>query len=230
MSVSLRGPRARRNAGLTGPLTLGNHLGALRRFAEQPGRYVVADLHALTTPHEPDRLRTLTRDLALRFNHRYGPTFTVPRTVRAPVAARIGDLAHPRLKMSKSGPVDAGGVIRMLHGPDVIRRKIMRAVTDSRNRVAYDPVEQPGVSNLVESLAVCTGRSVEAVAESYDSYAALKQDTADAVVAELEPVQERYAGLSTHPDHVDTLLADGARRAGAQAAAVLERARTAMGL
>jgi len=122
------------------------------------------------------------------FNQRYGPTFTVPRTVRAPVAARIADLSDPQAKMSKSAPVDARGVLRMPDGPDVIRRKVMRAVTVSRSDVRYDPVGQPGVSSLLETLAVCTGDSVDVLVGSYDSYGVLKQDTADAVVAELEPV------------------------------------------
>ncbi|MGW2198481.1 tryptophan--tRNA ligase, partial [Streptosporangium sp. NPDC001682] len=98
----------------------------------------------------------LARDIAQRFNTRYNPTFTIPRAVNPPVAARIMDLASPGDKMSKSAPSTAG-VLRLLDEPDVLRRKVMRAVTDTDSVVSYDPDRKPGISNLLAILAACTG-------------------------------------------------------------------------
>ena len=97
----------------------------------------------------------LARDVAIRFNHRYGPTFTLPKAVNPPVAARIMDLARPTDKMSKSAS-SAAGSLRLLDEPGVLRRKVMRAVTDADVEVAYDPERKPGVSNLLAILAACT--------------------------------------------------------------------------
>jgi tryptophanyl-tRNA synthetase len=133
--------------------------------------------------------------------------------------------------MDKSAPEDAPGVIRMLDRPDVVRRKIMRATTDSESVVAYDPHAKPGVSNLLEILASCSrGGSPQTVASRYDSYSALKQDVADVVIGLLEPLQARYAALEAEPRHVDEVLAAGARKARERAAPVLARARAAIGL
>src|SRR5262245_16328577 len=256
----------------SGSLTLGNYLGALKRFAvaDTGGTYFVSNLHALTTPHDPDRLRSLTRetamlflasgidprrstvfvqsdvrehselayliectayvgelrrmiqfkekggrprtraslftypclmaadillydtdavpvggdqdqhvelarDLAIRFNTRYGETFVVPRLARAAIGARIADLVDPARKMSKSDPDQAAGVSRMLDEPDVVRRKVMRAVTDSAGTIRYDPDGQPGVANLLDILACCTGEpDPAAIASGHDAYGALK--------------------------------------------------------
>jgi tryptophanyl-tRNA synthetase len=330
---------ARVLSGITpsGSLTLGNYLGALKRFAAaQPaagssadrsagGYYFIADLHALTTPHEPARLRRLTletatlyfasgldpdistvflqshvpahvelgyllestayvgelgrmiqfkekggrpqtraslftypclmaadillydaesvpvggdqsqhveltRDLAIRFNRLYGETFVVPALGRAELAARVTDLADPASKMSKSAPADAPGVIRMLDGPDVIRRKVSRAVTDSETDVRYDPERKPGVSNLLDILAALTGEDVSVLASQFTSYGKLKAACVDAVVGELEPIQHRYAALMEDQARLEAMLATGATKAQAQAETVLARARSAMGL
>jgi tryptophanyl-tRNA synthetase len=118
----------------------------------------------------------------------------------------------------------------MLDDEATIRRKVSRAVTDSGQRVVHDRERQPGVANLVEILAVCTGRSLEEAAADHDGYGSLKQAVADTVVAELAPVQRRYAELRAEPERVDDLLADGALRAAQQAGATLARARSAIGL
>ena len=172
----------------------------------------------------------LARDLAIRFNHAYGDTFTVPRAVTPAVGARLMDLQDPTAKMSKSAPVEAPGVIRLLDPPDLIRRKLARAVTDSRQQI--HPVGQtgPGVANLLTLLAACTGRTPEQAAAGLDTYRDLKQACADAVVDLLTPVQQRYADLAADPQAVTAILRDGAEQARALAAPALARARTAIGL
>lgn len=309
----------------SGRLTLGNHLGAMRRFATAPGTYFVADLHALTVPHDPARLRRLThetallllasglepdtstlfvqshvpehaelayllectahvgelgrmiqfkekggrpgtraslftypclmaadilahetemvpvggdqdqhveltRDLAARFNTTYGETFTVPRLARTDIGSRVANLADATVKMSKSAPDEAAGVVRILDGPDITRRRIMRAVTDSFGEVRHDPQRQPGIANLLEILAACTGARPQDVAERYSSYGALKHDVADAVLAELEPLRRRHDELAAEPAYVEQVLSRGAARASAQAQRVLRRARAAFGI
>lgn len=308
----------------SGRLTLGNHLGALRRFPEDPdGFYFVADLHAMTMPHDPARQLTLsletaalllaaglppgsvflqsavpahaqlayllectthvgelarmiqfkekggrpgtraslftypclmaadillygarevpvggdqdqhvelTRDVASRFNREYGPTFVVPEAVRAPGTGRIRDLLEPTTKMSKSAPDDAGGVIRLLDEPEVVRRKVMRALTDSAGVVRHDARAQPGVTNLLEILAACTGGDAATVGAAYSSYGGLKRDVADAVVATLAPLQDRFAELAADRAELTRTLAKGAERAAAAAAPTLAAASRAIGL
>lgn len=313
----------------SGTLTLGNYLGALRRFVDgqhdQRGFFFVADLHALTTPASAGLVRELTlqtaalylaagldpgvstvfvqshvrahvelsyllectayvgelsrmiqfkekgnrprtraslftypclmaadillydadrvpvggdqsqhvelaRDLALRFNREYGQTFVVPELARAALAARVSDLADPGAKMSKSAPVDAPGVIRMLDPADVVRRKIARAVTDSKAQVRYDPDDAPGVSNLLAILACLVGATPEALATGFSSYGSLKNAVAEAVNDALQPVQRNYAALRADERRLDETLARGAKAASEQAERVVDRARTAIGL
>ena len=311
----------------SGQLTLGNYLGALRRFADatdEPAFYFVADLHAMTTQHDPRRLSTLTRetaqlllasgvppesvfiqsavpaharlayllectayvgelsrmvqykekgrgkpmtraalftypclmaadillygahrvpvggdqdqhveltrDLAIRFNRTYGHTFVVPELHAAKSVGRVRDLQTPTAKMSKSDPDEAPGVLRMLDSPDVLRRKVMRAVTDSGSEVRHDDSTKPGVTNLLEILGACNGTAPAVVAASYSGYGDLKRDTADAVVALLEPVQQRYAKLVADPHGVDELLEAGRHRAAAFAEPRLNSAMRAVGL
>ncbi len=310
----------------TGHLTLGNYLGALRPMvaaqASTDGVYGVADLHALTMPHDPARLRALTReaaalllavglerstlfvqshvpahselaylldctaytgelsrmiqfkekgrgrpgtraslytyptlmaadillyrpeavpvgddqrqhveltrDLALRFNATYGPVFTVPEIVTPPVAARVMDLADPRRKMGKSHE-DGSGILYLLDPPDVVRRKVQRAVTDSdtgAEAVRRAP-GKPGVTNLIDILEACAGAGAAA---GLTTYGALKGAVVDAVVATLEPVRLRYAELASDPGAVDAVYAQGAARCRSLAEPVLVAAREAMGL
>lgn len=311
----------------SGRLTLGNYLGALRRFGQkagEPGFYFVADLHAMTTQHDPGQLGRLTRetallllasslpegsvfiqsavpahaqlayllectaymgelsrmvqykekgagramtraslftypclmaadillygadrvpvggdqdqhvelarDLAVRFNTTYGQTFIVPELARAQAAGRVRDLQTPTAKMNKSEPDQACGVLRMLDSPQVLRRKVMRAVTDSDGEVRHDGDAKPGVTILLEILGACTGTEPVVAAARYSSYGDLKKDTADAVVALLEPVQQRYCALADDPHRVDELLEAGRERAAGFAAPRLERAMAAAGL
>jgi tryptophanyl-tRNA synthetase len=314
----------------SGSLTLGNYLGALRRFVDvqpaQTGFFFVADLHAMTTPHEPAQLRALTRqtaalffaagldpyrstvfvqsdvpahvelayllectarvgelsrmiqfkekgarpgtraslftypclmaadillydtervpvggdqdqhvelcrDLAIRFNRQYGDAFVVPELARAELAARVADLSDPRAKMSKSAPESASGVIRMLDSPDVIARKVSRAVTDSDSDVRYDPEAKPGVSNLLDILTALDASSAPSVvAARYSSYGQLKAECTEAVVEALCPVQRRYTDLMAAPGDLTSLLSAGAERARGEAGPVLARAKAAIGL
>jgi tryptophanyl-tRNA synthetase len=318
-------PRALSLLKPTGHLTLGNLLGALRPMAAAQERsdcfYGIADLHSLTVPHDPARLRAvvaeqaavllavgleestlfvqsrvpahaqlayllecvattgelgrmiqfkekgrgvpstrtslftypvlmaadillyrpervpvgddqrqhveLTRDLAMRFNAIYGPVFTVPEITTPPVAARVMDLAAPTTKMGKTGG-DGTGVIGLLDPPDVVRRTIARAVTDSDtgpDAVRRDRAAKPGVTNLLEILEACGGSPA-----GITTYGALKRAVTDAVVAELEPLQRRHAELAADPAHVADVLARGAERARRVSEPVLAAASAAMGL
>ncbi|MGW2937385.1 tryptophan--tRNA ligase [Streptomyces sp. NPDC001156] len=318
----------------TGHLTLGNYLGAMRRWAEvdqhqADALFCVVDLHALTVDHDPARVRRLTRqaatlllaagldpelctvfvqshvdahtrlsyvlecvatdgemrrmiqykekaareherggsvrlslltypvlmaadilaygtdevpvgddqtqhvelsrDLAVRFNQRYGHTFVVPRATHPEVATRVMNLQEPTSKMGKSD--DSGpGIVYLLDEPDVVRKKVMRAVTDSGSGVVYDREARPGVSNLLEILAACEGRSPKELSGAYDTYGALKKDTAEAVVELLRPVQERHRALCADPGQVDEVLRAGAERARGMAAPRVDAAYRAIGL
>ncbi|MFD3456067.1 tryptophan--tRNA ligase [Streptomyces sp. NPDC058691] len=171
----------------------------------------------------------LTRDLAERFNQRYGPVFTVPSAVLPPVAARVMNLQDPAAKMGKSD--DTGpGIVYLLDEPEAVRRTVMRAVTDSGEDVAYDREERPGVANLLEILSACSGRTPQELAAEYDSYGALKKDTAEAVVEELRPLRERHAELAADPGYVDGVLRTGAERARALARPTVDSAYRAIGL
>ncbi|MFE9251191.1 tryptophan--tRNA ligase [Streptomyces sp. NPDC007088] len=171
----------------------------------------------------------LTRDLAVRFNQRYGQTFVQPRATRPPVAARVMDLQDPASKMGKSHAATAG-IVYLLDEPDVIRKKILRAVTDSGREVVYDPAGRPGVANLLEILAACAGGDPAALAGAYPSYGALKKEVAEAVVETLRPVRERHRELTAEPGEAERVLAEGAARARAIARPVVDAAYAAVGL
>jgi tryptophanyl-tRNA synthetase len=171
----------------------------------------------------------LCRDIALRFNHRYGDTFVIPEAVLPKVGARIMDLQKPTAKMSKSADSPQGTVL-VLDPPDVIARKFKRAVTDTGTDVTFDPEKKPGVANLLAILAAATGRRPEEVAEGYTQYGPLKADTAEAVIELIRPVRDRYQALASDPEAVRATLRRGAEKAEAVAGATLARARDAVGL
>ncbi|MEV5243628.1 tryptophan--tRNA ligase [Streptomyces cinnamoneus] len=175
----------------------------------------------------------LTRDLAERFNQRYGQTFVAPRAVLPSVASRVMDLQDPTSKMGKSH-AETAGIVYLLDEANVVRKKIMRAVTDSGSEVAYDPEAQPGVANLLEILAGCTGRKPLDLAAEYSArgsgYGALKKDTAEAVVELLRPIRERHAQLCADPGQVDDILRAGAERARGLARPTVDAAYRAIGL
>jgi tryptophanyl-tRNA synthetase len=176
----------------------------------------------------------LTRNLAQRFNSRYGETFVVPEAVIPPPGRgdRIMDLQEPHKKMSKSS-VGPQGRIGLFDAPATIERKIKRAVTDTEggpDAVRYDPVTKPGVSNLLEILAAVQGRRPEDVAGDYTQYGPLKADLAAAVIATVEPIQAAYQRWAGDPGAVAKVLRTGAERADEVARATLRRAYDAVGL
>jgi tryptophanyl-tRNA synthetase len=171
----------------------------------------------------------LARDVAERFNSRYGPTFTVPKATFPTAGARVMDLQDPTSKMSKSED-GSPGTILLLDDPKVIEKKIKRAVTDTESEVRYDVAAKPGVSNLLSILGAATGRSPEDAAVGYEQYGPLKADTAAAVIERLAPIQARFAELEADPAETRRLLAVGAAKATELAAATLTRARDRLGL
>ncbi|MEV0375800.1 tryptophan--tRNA ligase [Streptomyces sp. NPDC050636] len=171
----------------------------------------------------------LTRDLAVRFNQRYGATFVVPKATHPEVAARVMDLQEPTSKMGKSHGRTAG-IVYLLDEPEVVRKKVMRAVTDAGRDVVYDRAERPGVANLLDVLAACVGGDPERLAAEYDSYGALKKDVAEAVVELLRPVRARHAELAADTAYVDGVLRAGAERARGMARPRVDAAYRAVGL
>ncbi|CAN5547780.1 tryptophan--tRNA ligase [soil metagenome] len=171
----------------------------------------------------------LTRDVAERFNSRYGPTFKLPLATVPRAGARVMDLQEPTNKMSKSADSPAGTVY-ISEDLAAVAKKFKRAVTDSECVVRYDPAEKPGVSNLLSILGAVTGRTPEETAASYTQYGPLKADTAEAVVELLRPIQGRIQDLSKDPARTIELLSIGADKAQAVAAEVVERAKHNIGL
>ncbi|WP_088834617.1 tryptophan--tRNA ligase [Paenibacillus tyrfis] len=171
----------------------------------------------------------LTRDLAHRFNQRYGDTFAIPKGYFPEVGARIMSLDDASKKMSKSSP-NAGSFIAMLDAPDVIRKKISRAVTDSGREVKFDPQNKPEVSNLISIYAQCADKTIAEIEAQYEGqgYGPFKKDLAEAVVAALEPIQQRYAEIRSSGELYD-VLRQGKERAAAQAEQMLKRVKEKMG-
>jgi tryptophanyl-tRNA synthetase len=155
----------------------------------------------------------LTRNLAQRFNARYGDTFVVPDAYITKENARILDLQDPSSKMSKSLP-DAG-TLNLVDEPDVLAKKIKRAVTDAGNEIRFDPADKPGVSNLLAILSAVTETPIPALEADFagQGYGALKSAVADAVVAFAEPFAKRLTELLADPAEIDRVLASGAERA-----------------
>lgn len=166
----------------------------------------------------------LTRDVAHRFNTAFGPTFTVPKAIIPPAAARVKDLQNPDKKMSKSEP--GQGTILLTDTPAEAAKKIKRAVTDSLGVIKYDVKAQPGLANLIEMLAVCTNSTAKKVAEEFadKQYGALKEATANAVAETLEPLQKAYNGYMDDKAELLNILHKGAARARQAAAPTLAKA------
>jgi tryptophanyl-tRNA synthetase len=171
----------------------------------------------------------LTRDVAERFNSRYGATFTVPKATIRAAGARVMDLQEPTRKMSKS-EASVAGTVFILEEPSAVARKIKRAVTDTDTEVRFDPDSKPGVSNLLSILGACTGESPVDVASRYTQYGPLKADTADAVTELLQPIQDRYRELAADRGTVAKILDQGADKAQGLASVTLERAKRNIGL
>jgi tryptophanyl-tRNA synthetase len=172
----------------------------------------------------------LTRDLALRFNSRFGETFTIPEAVILKETAKIYDLQNPTAKMSKSA-ADPKGLVNIMDENSVILKKIKSAVTDTDGIVKFDRETKPGVSNLLGIHSAISGRSIESLEEQFagEGYGALKAEVADVVIAAIEPIRERTQELMADQNELDKLLADGAERANALAEDTLAKVYDAIG-
>jgi tryptophanyl-tRNA synthetase len=172
----------------------------------------------------------LARDIAQRFNSLYGDTFVMPATHLPTVGARVMGLDEPEKKMSKSAP-GSGHAIALLDPPELIRKKLMRATTDSNPSVNFETMG-PGVRNLLAIFQAFTEWLDADVQAHFDGmrYGDLKKQVADAVVAALEPIQKRYREIVAETGYVDRVLAEGAARVTPIANATVQKAKTAMGL
>jgi tryptophanyl-tRNA synthetase len=197
--------------------------------ALQAGDILLYDTDKVPVGDDQRQHLELARDLAIRFNHRYGETFVVPAHVIPPVGARIMDLQAPERKMSKSLESPQGTVL-VLDDPKAIERKFRRAVTDSDAEVRFDPEAKPGVANLLTILAAATGGDPVELAEGYDQYGPLKADAAEAVIELLAPLQKRFAELAADPGATMEILALGAGKARVTARATMARVRERLGL
>jgi tryptophanyl-tRNA synthetase len=163
----------------------------------------------------------LTRNVAERFNARFGETFTVPEGIYPDVGARVMDLQEPDRKMSTTGGTPQG-TIGLLDPPDTVRRKVRSAVTDSGSEVRRGE-DKPGITNLIDIMSVTTGASPEEIEARYDGsgYGKFKEDVAEAVVALLDPIRLRYGELRGNPAELKAILADGAAKADSIASETL---------
>ncbi|WP_420453699.1 tryptophan--tRNA ligase [Ilumatobacter sp.] len=174
----------------------------------------------------------ITRDIAIRFNNRFGDTLVLPEAVTPTAGARVMSLQDPMSKMSKSDESGAGCVF-LTDDPATVTKKFKRAVTDSDtgpDAVRYDRGAKPGVANLLEINAAATDRTPQAVAEDYSRYGPLKADTAEAVVAVLDPIRARYGELLADPGELERLLRVGSDKARHVASTTLARVHRAIGI
>ena len=171
----------------------------------------------------------ITRDIAIRFNHRFGDTLVLPKAVHPKAGARVMDLQDPTSKMSKSAAAD-NGLIYMLDDNATIEKKFKRAVTDSDGVVAYDRENKAGISNLLDILSAATGTPIPQLVEQYSQYGRLKKDTGDAVIAVVDPIRSRYNELMNDKGQLAQLLKIGNQRAREVAARTLDRTHKAIGL
>ena len=171
----------------------------------------------------------LTRDIAERFNNRYGDTFTIPVGVQPPAAARVMDLQEPTRKMSKSlaSPL---GTIYVLDDDASIEKKIKKAVTDTDGEVRYDWETKPGLANLLEMFSSFTDETPNQIADRYERYGDLKKDVAQAVIEGLSPIRERYHALRKDTATLERIAVQGAEKASEVAGARYRAAAAAMGL
>lgn len=165
----------------------------------------------------------LSRDLAQRFNHRFGETFVVPQAFIRKESAKIQDLQNPAAKMSKSAE-SPNGLINLLDDPKIIAKRIKSAVTDDGTEIRYDKENKPGIANLLAIYAALSGAPVAEIEADYEGkmYGHLKVDLAELVVSELTPIRDRAQELLADPAELDRLLAVGAQKAREVAAVTLE--------
>ncbi|WP_181958171.1 tryptophan--tRNA ligase [Nonomuraea deserti] len=172
----------------------------------------------------------LTRDLGGRFNHRYGETFTLPEPYILKEVEKITDLQEPTAKMSKSSSSPAG-ILDVLEQPGPLRKKVMRAVTDTGSEVLFDEENKPGISNLLRIQSALTGTSIPDLVARYEGqgYGTFKKDVAEAVVEAFSPIRERTEKLLSDEKELDRMLAIGAERASAVARETMAQVRDRVG-
>ncbi|MCM3171915.1 tryptophan--tRNA ligase [Paenibacillus sp. MER 99-2] len=172
----------------------------------------------------------LTRDLAERFNHRFGETFTLPEPIIQEIGCRIMGLDNPSKKMSKSNP-NLSSYVLLLDSPEIIKKKFARAVTDSEGSLYYNWETKPAISNLIEIYSVFSDESIENVVKKFDGqgYGTFKKELAELVVEKLVPLQNRFKEI-VNSAQLDAILKDGAEQAAIQANITLTKAKQAMGL
>lgn len=171
----------------------------------------------------------LARDLAGRFNHRFGDYFTIPEPYIPEVGARIMSLDDASKKMSKSNP-NPGSYIALLDSPDVIRKKISRATTDSGKEIRYAPDEKPEISNLMSIYSQCSGMSLQEIQDKYEGqmYGGFKKDLGEVIVATLEPLQQKYDEIRKS-GQIHDILAQGAGKAMEKASRTVAEVKERMG-
>lgn len=171
----------------------------------------------------------LARDIAQRFNAIYGDVFIVPEGYFPKVGARVMSLQEPTRKMSKSDPEET--YIAILDKPEIIRKKMRRAVTDCDNTVVFDPENKPGIANLMSIMSALTGKTMDEITAEYDGqgYGKFKDAVADSVIAALEPIQKRYDEISADKAYLQEVLTSGAERAEAIAYRTMLKIRKKIG-
>lgn len=191
---------------------------------------IVYDANVVPVGDDQKQHVELARNIAQRFNHRFGETFVVPEPRIQAAGARIMGLDDPTRKMSKSDDAPNRSIF-ITDDPDLIRRKVARATTDSQREIRFDP-ERPGVFNLLTIYQLLSGEPAATIETRYEGmgYGDFKRDLGELVVEKLAPIQERYRELLADPAQLDALMARGAERASAIAGPVLVRARKAVGL
>lgn len=207
----------------------GQNLGLLAYPVLQAADILVHKVHAVPVGDDQAQHLELTRDLAQRFNSRYGDVFPLPERITPEIGARVMSLQEPTSKMAKSDPNESSR-IHLSDAPDVIAKKIRTAVTDSGSEVVYDWEKKPGISNLLELFSFFAGRPIDALVEEHGrgGYGAFKEAVADAVVEGLTPIRHRYRQL----DDADVLrvMERGALDARAKAEKSMVSVREAVGL
>ncbi|MBR7188695.1 MAG: tryptophan--tRNA ligase [Clostridia bacterium] len=172
----------------------------------------------------------ICRDIAERFNALYGDVFTIPEGYFPKVGARVMSLQEPTRKMSKSDPEDT--YIAILDKPEIIRKKIRRAVTDSENRVVFDPESKPGVANLMSIMSALDGKTMEEISNEYSGqgYGRFKDAVADCVIAALEPIQREYDRISADKAYLQQVMDSGRERAAAISHRTMLKVRKKLGI
>lgn len=173
----------------------------------------------------------LTRDIANRFNYRFGSTFVIPKAVIPQVGAKIKGLLNPEAKMGKSGD-DPNNIILLSDSDEEITKKLKRAVTDSLAEIKFDEINQPGVSNLLTIIAACENKAIEEIVNELQgqNYGALKRRATETVINTIRPVREKYEYYLSHQEELMEIINKGAKKAQTIASETLNRAKNNMGL